>query len=242
LTPVRIVGVAIVLFTSILLGVGMHHLVATGTCSSTGYSANYGPVPHCPSGTGWWMGFVFLGIIGGIVGGLMAGSIGLLFAGIFGGIGFGALSLVLDSTAKSSTKIFGAAFGGAFALVGVIAGVTVLIGAISALRSGKGSQQVRYGKTKTSSRGSGSAPVTPAFSTPPSVSFNSTGSGSSSMGVPTATPAPTPLNLLPGLQAAQNAAGGNAVDELSKLATLHEQGNLTDEEFASAKAKLLQQL
>jgi hypothetical protein len=62
------------------------------------------------------------------------------------------------------------------------------------------------------------------------------------MGVPSATPAATPINLLPGLQAARNAAGGNAIDELSKLATLHEQGNLTDEEFASAKAKLLQQL
>src|SRR5690242_14678997 len=121
LSAVRIVGVAIVLFTSILLGFGMHHLVSTGTCSSTGYSANYGPVPHCPSGTGWWMGFVFVGIIGGIAGGLMAGSVGLLFAGIFGGIGFGALSLVLDSNASSSTQVFAAAFGGAFALVGVIA-------------------------------------------------------------------------------------------------------------------------
>jgi hypothetical protein len=193
------------------------------------------------------MAFVFAGIIGGIVGGLMAGSLGLLFAGIFGGIGFGALSLVFDSNASSSTQIFAAAFGGAFALVGVIAGVSVLVGAVKSLASGMGggdTKQVRYGKTKTSSRGSGSAPVTPAFSTPSSASFNSSGSGSSSMGVPSAAPAPapTPLNLIPGLQAARKSASGDAVDELSKLAALHERGGLTDEEFANAKAKLLQQL
>jgi hypothetical protein len=247
LTAVRIIGVALVLFTAVLLGVGIHHLVATGTCSSTGYSANYGPVPHCPAGTGWWMAFVFAGIIGGIVGGLMAGSIGLLFAGIFGGIGFGALSLLFDSNAQSGTQIFAAAFGGAFALVGVIAGVTVLGGALKSLFGGMrggGSKQVRYGKTKISSRGSGSTPATTTFSTPTgaSVSINATGSGSASMGVPSHTPAATPLNLIPGLQAARTAATGDAVDELSKLAALHERGGLTDEEFASAKAKLLQQL
>ncbi|HEY1593660.1 MAG TPA: SHOCT domain-containing protein [Solirubrobacteraceae bacterium] len=241
LTPVRIIGVALVLFASVLLGFGIHHLVSTGTCSSTGYSANYGPVPTCPTGTGWWFAFVFVGIIGGIVGGLMAGSIGLLFAGIFGAIGFGALSLVLDSTAKSSTKVFAAAFGGAFAVVGVVAGVAVLVGALSSLRSslrsGTSPKQVHYGKTKISSRSSSSPQPATTFSAPPSVTLSSSRS-SSSMGVPS----PTPINLIPGLQAVQKAASGNAIDELSKLATMHEQGNLTDEEFANAKAKLLQQL
>jgi hypothetical protein len=78
----RIVGVALLLFSAVLLGVGIHHLVATGTCSSTGYSSNYGPVPYCPSGTGWWFAFVFGGIIGSLIGALMAGSMGLVFAGI----------------------------------------------------------------------------------------------------------------------------------------------------------------
>src|SRR5881227_3899048 len=93
----QIAGVALLLFSSVLLGVGMHHMIATGTCSSTGYSANYGPVPHCPSGTGWWFAFLFVGILGGLAGAAMAGSMGLIFAGIFGAIGFGALSIVLDS-------------------------------------------------------------------------------------------------------------------------------------------------
>src|ERR1700747_1846115 len=97
-----IAGMAILLFGGVILGVGIHHLIRTGTCSSTGYSANYGPVPTCPSGTGAWMGFLFGGIICGIVGGFMvagSGSLGIspIFFGIFGGIGFGALSLVLDS-------------------------------------------------------------------------------------------------------------------------------------------------
>ena len=88
-----IVGVGVVLFSGVLLAVGIHHLVATGTCSSTGYWGNYGPVPYCPSGTGWWMLFLFAGIIGGIVGGFVSGgsSVGLINGGIFTAIGLGSL-------------------------------------------------------------------------------------------------------------------------------------------------------
>jgi len=228
--------VALLLFSAVLLGVGIHHLVATGTCSSTGYSANYGPVPHCPSGTGWWFAFVFVGIFGAVIGGLMSGTMGLLFAGIFGAIGFGALSLVLDSSARGSTKLFAGVFGGAFALVGIVAAGFVLAAAFSSLRSGRGSGEVRYGKTKTSSRGGASTP--PTGSRPPAVATAAAAGSGASLGLPT----PTPLTLVPGLQAARTAAGGDAIDELSKLAALHDRGGLTDEEFARAKAKLLQQL
>src|SRR5437899_1054604 len=134
LSTVRIVGVALLLFSGVILGVGIHHIVATGTCSSTGYSANYGPVPHCPSGTGAWFGFVFGGIIGALVGSMMAGSVALVFASVFGGIGFGALSLLFDSHVSSSTHIFAAAFGGSFAVVSVIAWIAVLGAALSGLR------------------------------------------------------------------------------------------------------------
>jgi hypothetical protein len=46
------------------------------------------------------------------------------------------------------------------------------------------------------------------------------------------------------MQAAQPAQGSDpgpasAADQLSQLATLHQQGALTDEEFAAAKAKIL---
>ena len=230
---IAIAGGALLLFSAVLLGVGIHHLVATGTCSSTGYSANYGPVPYCPSGTGWWFAFVFGGIFGCLIGAFMAGNGGLIFAGIFGAIGFGALSLVLDSSARSSTKIFGGVFGGIFALVGVAAGVFVLGGAVESLRP----QQIRRGKTKTTARGS------------PRPTLSSSGA---SMGVPSqaaalippasTVPALTPLNLVPGLQAVASSNTDHTLDELSKLAALREHGGLTDEEFASAKAKLLNQI
>jgi hypothetical protein len=225
LSAMRIAGVAVLLFSAILLGVGIHHLVSTGTCSSTGYSGSFGPVPHCPSGTGWWVAFLFVGIIGGVAGAIMAGSTSLVFVGIFGAIGFGALSLVLDSHASSGTKLFGGVFGGAFALVGVATGVTVLWSALRSLRP----TEVRYGRVKTKTR-----PRTATTST------------NASMPTPAsmATPAsmPTPVSLVPGLRAAMGAGTANTVDELSKLAELHEHGGLTDQEFANAKAKLLGQL
>ena len=37
----------------------------------------------------------------------------------------------------------------------------------------------------------------------------------------------------------QTAAGGSAADELTKLATLHDSGKLSDEEFEKAKAKIV---
>jgi hypothetical protein len=226
---VRIAGVALLLFAAILLGVGIHHLVATGTCSSTGYSGSFGPVPHCPSGTGWWFAFVFGGIIGCLIGAAMAGNGSLIFAGIFGAIGFGALSLVLDSNAASGTQVFGAAFGGVFAVVGIAAWGVILVSAFRSLASLR-PQDVRHGKTKTTSRG-----VPPPSAPPPPAS----------MGVPnpaTGGLALTPLNLAPGLQAVRAAASGTALDRLSKLGDLHQRGDLTDEEFANAKAKLLGEL
>ncbi len=53
--------------------------------------------------------------------------------------------------------------------------------------------------------------------------------------MPQAPPAPPPV------QAAPEPAGlsDDAIEQLKSLAALHEQGVLTDEEFAAAKAKLL---
>src|SRR5205823_1454142 len=54
-----------------------------------------------------------------------------------------------------------------------------------------------------------------------------------------AAPNSSPIALVPGLQGAKRAPATSTVEELSRLAELHRQGALTDEEFASAKAKLL---
>jgi hypothetical protein len=246
LSNVRIAGVALMLFSSVLLGVGIHHLVATGTCSSTGYSANYGPVPTCPSGTGWWFAFVFGGVIGGLIGALMAGSMALVFASIFGAIGFGSLTILFDAHTQSSEKVFAAIFGGSFALVGVGAGAAVIASAIGSLRGPAAKSTARTAPSST-----------PAFHTPQASSAFGTPQASSAFGTVStdadpilsaynasrnaapSVPTATPLNLAPGLNAAMRAAQKDPIDELSKLADLHQKGALTDAEFASAKAKLL---
>ncbi len=253
ISNVQIAGVALWIFSVILLGVGMHHMVSIGTCSSTGYSANYGPVPTCPSGTGAWFAFLFGGIIGGLVGALMARSIGLVFAGIFGAIGFGALTVAFDSSAHHSNKIFGAIFGACFAIVGVIAGIFVLSSVIGSLRR-PASKTGAPGRDPSSS----SSPTpTSAFGTPQaSDAFGGNGKDADPIlsaysasqqhhadtGRPGTASTPSPAALIPGLQAAARAKGQDPVDELAKLAELHKQGALTDQEFANAKAKLLGQI
>jgi hypothetical protein len=234
----QIAGIALLLFSAILLGVGIHHVVATGTCSSTGYSANFGPVPTCPAGTGWWFAFVFGGIIGSLVGALMAGSLSLVFAGIFGAIGFGALSNLWASNAQSSEKVFSAIFGGCFALVGIAAGVSVIASSVGSLR-----------RPARKSAATSAPVVTSAFGTPePSAGLGTTSAvadpilsayNASRSATPSG-PQPTPLGLAPGLRAAMHAAAAaDPIGELTRLADLHQKGALSDAEFASAKAKLL---
>lgn len=60
--------------------------------------------------------------------------------------------------------------------------------------------------------------------------FNYTGTPMPAPGAPVAPPAPAP---------AAAPAGGGLNDELAKLAQLHQQGILSDEEFAAGKRKLL---
>jgi hypothetical protein len=54
-----------------MLVLGAVHAFANGTCSTTGYAANYGPVPHCAKGIGWWAGMIILGIFVAIAGGVL---------------------------------------------------------------------------------------------------------------------------------------------------------------------------
>jgi hypothetical protein len=218
LTNLRIAGVALFLFSGILLAVGMHHLVVTGTCSSTGYSANYGPVPHCPSGTGWWMGFLFVGIFGGIAGGMMAGSLGLLFAGIFGGIGVGALTVAFDHAAHHGSKLFGGIFGACFAVVGLGALASVLLTAARSLQGGRSSPAA-------------SRPVVAAPSPVPATA--TAAAGAAIFGTPATAPADDPI------LGAYQASSNDSVNKLSELAELHRKGDLSDDEFAKAKSKLL---
>jgi hypothetical protein len=236
----RIAGVALVLFFGALLGVGIHHVFVTGTCSSTGYDPNYGPVPTCPSGTGWWFAFLFSGIFGCLIGSGMATSLGLVFTSIFGGIGVGALTILLDKGHDTSLNVFAGIFGGCFFLVGAVAGFFVLAGALRSLRSMRSVPGAQDGsaRPRRSSRHASRA-------------FDRSGrdrSPRSARPAPTAAvpvPAPTPVvaaspgELVPVLQAVQHAATGDVSTELGRLSDLHTRGELTDTEFAAAKSRLL---
>jgi hypothetical protein len=228
LSITRIIGVGLLLFSSILLGVGIHHIVSTGTCSSTGYSPNYGPVPHCPSGTGAWFAFVFGGIIGSLAGGMMGAGLSGIFFGIFGGIGFGALTLGLSSSAHGGTKTFAIAFGAPFALVGLIAGGATVWTAIQMFERPSGtSNSAPTGPTGTKTRHPGRRTGGPAVATnaitPPSTPFR-----------PTTTVAPAAYPAT-----ANTASTAGQVSSLAQLAELHRQGALSDAEFAAAKARVI---
>jgi hypothetical protein len=118
------------------LGVGMlclaiFHGFEHGSCSSTGYSRNYGPVPHCGKGTAWWMLMLVAGLIVAGAGAVLARFIGMLMLPlVFVAIGapFIALALgnhgqLLFNTSSSSGKIFAGVFGGCFVIAGLIWGV-----------------------------------------------------------------------------------------------------------------------
>jgi ABC-type uncharacterized transport system permease subunit len=127
-----IAGIALALFSFTLVGVGLHHLIEGGTCSSTGYSANYGPVPKCPEGTGWWMAFLIGGILLGIGGAILAGAPNLVVPGLFTAIGLGAVTVAVSNSDESGSVLFGIVFGGSFLIGGlaypVYAGVKWLRG------------------------------------------------------------------------------------------------------------------
>ncbi len=230
-----IIGVAMLLFGSVLLGVGMHHLIKTGTCSSTGYSSHYGPVPYCPAGTGWWILFVIGGICMAVIGGLVSGgpSAILIVPAVFAGIGIGALTIAFDSSASSSSKTFGIIFGGAFAVCGL---VPLLIWGIGALRR-TGARTPPSALSPTALKGDPTDPIMGAYASGQTTSPTAT--TVSAFGTPATFSAPIAPTAT---SSAAASASGDALDKLAKLAKLRDQGALTDDEFNREKAKLLTEL
>ncbi len=113
-----------------MLCLGIFHGFAHGSCSTTGYSANYGPVPRCTNGIGWWMLMLFAGLIVAGVGAVLARGIGqlllpLVFIAIgapFVALAFGNHGQLLLNTSSSTGKIFSGVFGGCFVVAGLIWG------------------------------------------------------------------------------------------------------------------------
>jgi Short C-terminal domain len=234
-----IIGVAILLFGAVLLGVGMHHLVSTGTCSSTGYSANYGPVPHCPKGTGWWILFLIGGIFMVIIGGFVTqgSSAALIIPAMFCAIGIGSFTVAFDQHVPSSNKTFAIIFGGAFAVAGLIPALIILF---------SGARRVRR-----SGRAPSPAPAAfgaPSASTPSP--FGTTSSqpdaimGAYAAGAPASAP-PSPTiapSFTPSRPSAGPRSGEDPLEKIAKLAELRKSGALTEDEFNREKAKLLGEL
>lgn len=113
-----IVGIGLLVFSAVLMGSALHHVIKVGTCSSTGYAANYGPVPYCPAGTGWWILMLVGGIFGMLIGAGVAGSIIAIVPAIFVTIGVGSVTVAFDHSASSGSKTFALIFGGGFLLFG----------------------------------------------------------------------------------------------------------------------------
>jgi Short C-terminal domain len=260
-----IIGVAVVLFGAVLLGVGMHHVVSTGTCSSTGYSSNLGPVPHCPKGTGWWILFIIGGVFLAVIGGLLsAGSTAvLIIPAIFGGIGIGALTVAFQGHPSSSTKTFALIFGGAFAVTALIPPLFIVFGAIRKLgRSarapsplgtraprpasafgGAGQPDAILGAYAAGSTAGGSAlggPTVagPTVATPPAAPGSLFAPPSTAFASASSSSASSPST--PSAHARRPAE--DAIDKIARLAELHKSGALTDDEFSREKAKLLGEL
>jgi hypothetical protein len=113
-----------------MLCLGIFHGFEHGSCSSTGYSRNYGPVPHCANGTGWWMLMLLAGLVVAGTGAALARSVsGLMLPLVFVAIGgpFVALALgthgqLLFNASSGSGKIFAGVFGGCFVIAGLIWG------------------------------------------------------------------------------------------------------------------------
>jgi hypothetical protein len=221
----------------------MHHVVTTGTCSSTGYSANFGPVPHCPAGTGWWILFLIGGIFLAVIGGLIASgsSAGLIVPAIFCGIGVGSITVAFDSHAASGTKTFGLIFGGAFVVFGVIPALLMASSGVRRLRTAPApsSRGASASGASSSQFGATASPFGPAAQ--PDAIMGTYASATPGM---TSALQPAPRTTSPSALAPA-AAGGSAGDPLgkiAKLAQLRDQGALTEDEFNREKAKLLAEL
>ncbi len=121
-----IVGAAVMFLGAALFALGLFHDFKNGTCSTTGYARNYGPVPHCASGVGWWALLTFVGILLAVGAAFMAGATSLVAPLSFVAVGapFIALGLGVDhshitvGTSTHGAKVFSLIFGGAFVVSG----------------------------------------------------------------------------------------------------------------------------
>jgi Short C-terminal domain len=142
-----IIGVAAILFGATLAAVGFHHVVATGTCSSSGYIGDRGPVPFCPRGSDLFVLYMIAGVFVVPWGASLSGA-GVLsresVAVLFLAFGLGGLSDATGPWAHAGHKGFFLVFGGVFFVLGLLG-----------LASAWGGTRSRPGSDPTGLSGSG---------------------------------------------------------------------------------------
>jgi hypothetical protein len=122
-----IAGVALLALGAALFGLGIFHGFQNGSCSTTGYSANYGPVQQCGKGAGWWMLMLTAGLFLAGGGAVLSGTaktmaIPVLFVAI--GVPFVALALrsgntqLLIGRSSNTGKLYAGIFGVCFVIAG----------------------------------------------------------------------------------------------------------------------------
>jgi hypothetical protein len=107
------------------------HGFENGSCSTTGYSAHYGPVQHCGKGAGWWMLMLTAGLFLAGGGAALSGTsntvaIPVVFVAL--GAPFVALALrsgnahLLIGSSPSTGKLYAGIFGVCFVIAGGVWG------------------------------------------------------------------------------------------------------------------------
>jgi hypothetical protein len=137
-----ILGAGLLALGAGLFSVGIFHGFEHGSCSTTGYSANWGPVQHCSKGVGWWMLMVLVGVFLATGGALASRPTRALVAPILF-IAVGAPFIALATRSSSAHLLLGSSsgpgkaiagiFGGCFVIAGIAWGVLAWRGAVSGL-------------------------------------------------------------------------------------------------------------
>ena len=215
------------------------------------------------------LGFVFLAVAGGTkVGGIYATLPGLAWTGLFCSLGFNFLQWGIAPPADPSVDSSGG--GLVFVLLGLMfeaMGIVPLFTTLWAMRPGAPKQSFTFGDRSFTAdelkhasdplRTDDSIASGTPFETSIQAPFAAMAGGKNvDMNELLSEVAKTvaearakgivgPMVMTPGglqsLAGATGAAGGDLVAELERLTTLHQAGNLTDEEFAAAKQNLLKE-
>jgi hypothetical protein len=134
-----VAGMALLALGAALFGLGIFHGFENGSCSTTGYSAHYGPVQHCGKGVGWWMLMLMAGLVVAGGGAALSRPLNLTIPVLFIAIGapFIALALrggnaqLLHGTSPGTGRLFAGIFGACFVIGGGVWGLTAGSGAVS---------------------------------------------------------------------------------------------------------------